>query len=283
MVAEDEKIDGDPARLVEVPSDLTTDTVFDGFRLEVGLGQFATGMYIEGSPTVSANRFVAGTPSGGVGSSAIVVDEGQPTVVGNHIELVYDGAFQVEGIETYLADPLIINNVIILEGIDSGAHALDILGGAPQIVGNSIIAVDATNVFLIRMIGTTPLIDNNVLQSDAGTAICVGSLTGTAIPTSLHNNLLQCTYPVWGNGDSPFSPFTTISEVHASVDNASGNVKLVGPAVTAADDLMLDGDTPCSVARGGLDVSASYPEDVAGLARTDPLSIGAHEWDGACQ
>ena len=133
------------------------------------------------------------------------------------------------------------------------------------------------------MTGSTPLIDNNVLQSEGGTTICVASLTGNAIPTGLHNNLLQCTYPVWGNGDSPFSSWSTISEVHASVPNASGNVKLAGPVVTTADGLMLDGDTPCSVARGGLDVSATFPEDVAGLARTDPLSMGAHEWDGGCQ
>jgi hypothetical protein len=45
----------------------------------------------------------------------------------------------------------------------------------------------------------------------------------------------------------------------------------------------LGGTTPCTVSRGGLDLSADVPDDIDGLARTAPLSIGAHEWDGACR
>ena len=49
----------------------------------------------------------------------------------------------------------------------------------------------------------------------------------------------------------------------------------------STSDAKLKDGAPCSVAQGGI----AFPEiatDLYGAMRTAPISIGAHEYDGAC-
>ncbi len=274
-----------PARLVGVPAGISAATVFDGFVVEIGLGAHVAGIFVEGDATISGNHFTRGVSSDGVTASAISIAQASPHILGNRIDLDYAlMTSQLRGIAGNGSDPTIVGNVIMLAGATGSHYGFFFGAGAPQIVGNSIAIADGPNQWIAWMeADATPLLDNNVMQTQDGTGICVGSLSAGAIPTGLHNNLLQCNYAVWGNGDSTLGQWTTISQVHAGLVVASGNVKLAGPLVDAATDLRLDAGAPCSVARGGLDVSATYPDDFDGLPRTDPLSMGAYEWDDACQ
>lgn len=278
----DEEPSSNPARVVEVPSDVTAQTRFDGFHVEVGRGQNRTGVYIEGDATISSNTFDRGADgNGAAGKSAILTNGGDPQISGNHIDLEYEGTTgQLHGINVVGGNPVIFNNVITLTGVSASHFGIELTNASPDIIGNSIEVHTAGYANLIGLNGNSqPRIDNNVLQASAGTCVFLFYADG---PTGgLHNNLLQCPVTVQSGAGSLY--LTTIAEVHAEVVNASGNVKLPGLLVNAENDLQLDGDTPCTVARGGLDLTGELSDDVNGEPRTAPMSMGAHEWDGDCQ
>lgn len=273
-----------PSPVVEVPVGVTQDTVFDGFRVEIGRGQHRTGLLVQGDATISGNTFDRHTDPNAVVATAVFVNGGAPRISGNVIDLDYVGATsQLRGINVLSGAPVIANNVITLTGATFAHYGIGLNNASPDILGNSIEVHDGTNIYLIRLLsGSQPRIDNNVLQADSGSNICVASLSATAVPTSLRNNLLQCYYATWGNGTSSVGSWQTIAQVHAGVTNASGNVKLAGALVDSEDGLILDASDPCSVTRGGLDLTDELPEDIAELPRTAPTSMGAHEWDGDC-
>jgi len=270
----------DPARLVEAPGTVSPDTVFEGFRIELGQGFHRAGVFAEGSPTLRENTFVRGAASPCTTATAVVVEGGAPRVIGNRISFDFEGqASMVRGIGARFADATIASNVISLVG-PGAASGIDLYVSESELVGNSILSCGG---MLIRLQDSTPTIDNNLLLTEAFGS-CVASLTAQAVPETLRNNLLQCHHTVWGNAGAPFSPMTTISEVHTQVPGAAGNVKLTEtPSLDPEVWLALDHTVPCSVARGGRDLSALHPEDGFGNLRTEPVSIGAHEWDGACE
>ncbi|MBL4685202.1 MAG: DUF1565 domain-containing protein, partial [Nannocystaceae bacterium] len=272
-----------PARVVEVPSDVTAQTRFDGFHVQVGRGQDRTGIYIEGDATISANTFDRGADGNGtLGKSAIRINGGSPQISGNHIDLEYEAApGSLHGIRVLGGNPVIFNNVITLHGVIAIHYGIEVTDASPDIIGNSIEIHGVTYARVIMVNGNSqPRIDNNVLQSNAGTCVSYYLNNGTT-PGGLHNNLLQC--PLTVSGTSLSLTLTTIAEVHAELEDASGNVKLPGPLVDAENDLRLDENAPCTVARGGLDLPGELSEDFAGQPRTAPMSMGAHEWDGDCQ
>ncbi len=54
----------------------------------------------------------------------------------------------------------------------------------------------------------------------------------------------------------------------------------------AAGDYNLSGSSLCSIARGGLDgetLAWGFSDDIEGSARSANWSMGAYEYDGACQ
>ena len=276
--------DRNPARLLEVPAGVRTETMIDGFRFETGSGAYRAALVLQGNATVAGNTVVLGPAPHATNVRAIWVEGATPRISRNRIDLVGD-ASSIVGVSVDFGDPVIDDNVITLDMGTSANRGIDLMVASPEIVGNSIWAGEGANVSLIRLTsGSAPVIDNNLLQSDGtGSDGCVVSLGAGAVPATLRNNLLECYYPAYGNGESPWSNWTTIGELHAAVATASGNLKLGQPVVTPTNGLRLDAATVCLVARGGLDMTVQYPNDFAGLLRTDPVSIGAHEWDGDCQ
>lgn len=271
--------EGNPARVVEIPPGVGATTVFDGFRLEVGQGQYATALYIGGDAIVSGNEFVRGTTSPSTVAYAVFIEGGSPQLLGNRVDLDYgDGIDSVHALRMNSGMPVLANNVITATGGSVSRYALWLTNTTPTILGNSV-HMDDRILFYVHG-DSAPRIENNLLQSGGP---CIYSLSPGAVPSSVRNNLLQCSYTVFASGSSPLSSWTTIAELHAGMPGvASGNVQLGDAPVDPADDLQLDDTVPCTVTRGGLDLSAEHPQDFYGTSRTDPLSIGAHEWDGDC-
>ncbi len=275
----------EPAHLIEVPAGVTTTTVLDGFRLEIGLGVFRTAVAIEGDATIRGNVVVSGNTVHATSVFALDIAGGAPVIAGNRFDLAQDlDATFLYGVRALVSDALIANNLMVLGGASAQDVGVQLTGGAVQFVGNSVFADASVSAEFLRLLGASPTaarIDNNLLEGE-GTGRCIDFLGAGVHPSSIRNNVLNCNYVAWGNGDTAVGTWQTVAEMQAGLQNASGNVKLAQVLVDPDTALLLDNGAPCTVARGGLDISVEFSEDIAGLARTDPLSIGAHEWDGAC-
>ena len=268
----------DPACLVEVPAGVSSATSFEGFIVEIGRGSARAGMLVEGDASIVDNVIIRGSDEYGGLTTGIRVQDGAPHIERNRLQLDYgDLTSSIWGIDVYLADPVIANNDIYISA-NASRYALRLLGTSASVLGNTIEVPAPTGAWFIRLLtGATPRIENNIVQ---GPGFCIASLAASAVPTSVRNNLLQCPTVLWANGDSNLTTVTTIADLHASVANSSDNLRL------AADlgELQLDATAPCTVSRGGLDLTGEgFVDDNAGAARTAPVSIGAYEWDGACE
>ena len=97
----------------------------------------------------------------------------------------------------------------------------------------------------------------------------------------MRNNLLDCYYTLFGS--DPLRSWQTVMDLENSLGAATDNLKLQALVTDPTQDMALAASDPCTVTQGGRDVSADVPEDLDGVQRTAPLSIGAHEWDAGCQ
>ncbi|MBL8945203.1 MAG: hypothetical protein JNK45_18700, partial [Myxococcales bacterium] len=84
-------------------------------------------------------------------------------------------------------------------------------------------------------------------------------------------------------GSDPLRSWLTIMDLESGLAGATDNVKLQALVTHPDQDMALDAGDPCTVTQGGRDVSGEVPEDIDGVPRTAPLSIGAHEWDAGCR
>lgn len=275
--------DSDPHRSIEIPAGVGADTVFDGFHVGITRGQFRAAVFVQGDASIHGNVLVPTTDAEAVRVTGVRIIDADPSVTANHIALQLEQtAGLIDGVLATNTNGLFANNVIDLTGGGNNLNGFTMINGGGTIVANSVWAPDTVNVYMVQLHGNaSPVIDNNLFESQDLTAVCINSLNAAAVPTALRNNVLNCYYTLFGI--DPLRSWTTIMELQDNLAAASDNLKLPDNLVGPDDDMVLDGQSPCTVTQGGRDVSAQVEQDVAGIDRTVPLSIGAHEWDGGCQ
>lgn len=275
----------DPAHLISVPQGVTSSTVVDGFRIEIGRGSYRCAVRVEGDATIHGNVFAPGDRNHAITTCGIDVDGGAPAIIGNRFDLV-DGlsTSTAHGVRALNSSATVASNRIGMGAANLLNVGVDITGGDVSVVGNSLFAVKAGLVG-VRLAGesnTAPRVDNNLIET-GGIGTCVQLLGAGVNPTSVGHNVLNCNFVVWGNSDNSVGQHQTVGAAEAALTYASANLKLPEILVDPNEDLQLGGTTPCTVTRGGLDVIAEFPLAIDDVDRTTPLSIGAHEWDGACR
>lgn len=272
----------DPHRAMEVPADVGADTVIDGFDVRVTVGQFRAGILVLGDATIRNNRLLPTMAFESVATAGVRILGGDPTIASNRFAFeIADSQGSATGIDAEDSDGMFVDNVIDMRSDGAYQFGVRLVYGAPQIVANSIYLESATNEIGIWLLSATPVIDNNLIESEDFDGVCVWSVGGASVPTAMRNNLLDCYYTMFGS--DPLRSWLTIMELESNLAGASDNVKLQALVTDPDEDMVLDAGDPCTVTQGGRDVSGEVPEDIDGLPRTAPLSIGAHEWDAGCR
>jgi hypothetical protein len=271
-----------PFCAVEIPDTVAAATAFDGFRVSVAHGQFRTPLFVRGDASISNNTIVPVLGTDAVTGYGLRVIDGTPAFVSNRISFEVTGPVSFgTGIYASYSDGLYADNVIDMTGATYSLDGISLEFGSPAVLANSVWAPDVTNVSLIRLNGATPTLDNNVLETVDLSGVCVWSVNAASVPMAARNNVLDCGYTLFGS--SPLRSWTTVMEFQTGLLNATDNLKLPAPLIDPAADMVLDGQTPCTVTAGGRDITAEVADDINANPRTVPLSIGAHEWDGGCQ
>lgn len=272
----------DPHRAIEVPASVGADTVLDGLHVEVAMGQFRAALLVAGDVTVRNSVIAPVVDASSVSTYGVRVLEGAPTVVANRFVFDVVGndglSFAVSGEYT---DGTFADNIIDLSGLTGYGYGFYFIGGAQAVLANSVWIAAGANMTGVWLNYATPTIENNVIESEDDGAVCIWSSGGASVPAALHNNVLDCYYTLFGS--DPLRSWTTIMEVEGGLVDASDNLKLPQAFTSATVDMALDETAPCTVTLGGRDLGAGFSQDIDGLTRTDPRSIGAHEWDGDCQ
>ncbi len=298
-----------PHHAVYAPAGVFEDVVVDGFTITASDAGYASAILVEGgSPTLSGNTFLgrAGAsvtmavringgrpvftdntidPVGAISSSTGVrCDMGQPEFLRNDIHSGDTGT--TYAVLYDVCDGSLVNNVIRSErSATATSYAVQLYDSSPDILSNSIASEpdDGYTSYHTYISGSsTPRIDNNnfVQVSDLGEVYCVYA-SGGAQPSSMRNNNLDCSQIYYGTLSA-----TTLLELEANLATATDNIVVETAVMDAVSgDLRLrdDGSVPCTLARGGLDLSDAVDQDRSGTARSIPWSIGAYELDGECQ
>jgi hypothetical protein len=271
----------DPHRAMEVPADVGADTVIDGFEVRVTVGQFRAGILVLGDATIRNSRLLPTIAFESVSTVGVRILGGDPTIASNRFAFeIDDSQGTATGIDAEDSDGVFANNVIDMSSDGANQYGIRLVYGTPQIVANSIYLESATNSVGVWLLVTTPVIDNNLIEAEAFDGVCVWSVGAQSVPTAMRNNLLDCNYTLFGS--DPLRSWLTIMDLENGLAGATDNVKLQALVTHPDEDMALDAGDPCTVTQGGRDVSAVVPEDIDGVARTAPLSIGAHEWDAGC-
>lgn len=304
-----------PSRAVTFPQETGPETRLDGFTVVGGVGGAIGGVVFEGGAGVLSHSTVLA--SGGQLGVGVVILGGEPTLESNRI-LADNLGTSVRGVYCEFAAPelhrndiratassntrgLVLNecdasvrhNVIVSgepnSSFQGNAVAVQISNAFPTVASNTLVAFPHVGLASsagvhVELLGsrTQALIDNNNFVQVDGDTRCILASDITHLEPGFHNNNVMCDviYARTGPGGSPLD---AVSEVEAEFPDASGNVRLSPAFVNAAEgdwSLPTDGSTPCGVARGGL--TQGNDEDIDGLTRTRPWSIGAYEVDGAC-
>jgi hypothetical protein len=274
--------EANPHRALEIPADVGADTVLDGFHVGVARGQFRAALFVRGDATIRGNVIEPVVDATSVTTYGARLDHGSPTIVANRFRFA---VVQDKGLSTAISavesDGLFADNVIDTSGALVSTTGIWLAGGAAKILGNSIYLQHGGNpqgIYLSAL--AKPTIDNNLLEHEGFTGACIYSVGGAAVPAAARNNVLDCNYMLLGI--NPQRAWDTMMEFEAGLANAADNVRLAQNVVAPDDDMVLDAQSPCEVTQGGRDITADVPDDIDGVARTLPLSIGAHEWDGGC-
>ncbi|MBK8238570.1 MAG: DUF1565 domain-containing protein [Deltaproteobacteria bacterium] len=271
-----------PHRAIEVPQDVAADTVIDGFEVGVAVGQFRAGILVFGDATIRNCRLLPTIAFESVSTVGVRILGGDPTLVSNRFAFDVEEAQGVAvGIDAEDSDGVFAGNVIDMTSGGSFQYGVRLSLGAPQIVANSIWLESSTNEVGVWLQSATPVIDNNLIEAEDFDGVCVWSVGGASVPTAMRNNLLDCYYTMFGS--DPLRNWQTVMELENSLIGATDNVKLPALVTDPQQDMALAASDPCTVTQGGRDVSADVPEDIDGVQRTAPLSIGAHEGDAGCQ
>lgn len=272
----------DPHRAMEVPADVGADTIVDGFDVRVTVGQFRAGILVLGDATIRNSRLFPTIAFESVSTVGVRILGGDPTIASNRFAFeIEDSQGTATGIDAEDSDGVFVDNVIDMSSDGANQYGIRLVYGAPQIVANSIYLEAATNSVGVSLLSATPVIDNNLIETEEFDGVCVRSVGVQSVPTAMRNNLLDCNYTMFGS--DPLRMWLTIMELESSLAGATDNVKLQALVTHPDQDMALDAGDPCTVTQGGRDVSADVPEDIDGVPRTAPLSIGAHEWDAGCR
>jgi hypothetical protein len=272
----------DPHRAIEIPADVSGDTVLDGFHVGVARGFHRAALFVQGDPTIRNNVIEPVVDEDSVTIFGVRVDEGHPAVVANRIRFVVliNKGQTAEAISAVGSNGLFAANVIDLSGPLLHFRGLRLSSGAAKILANSVYLQRGNAIYLTE--SATPIVDNNLIEcADPGlTATGIFSINAATVPSVARSNVLNCKYALYGH--SPNRVWETVMEFEAGLANATDNLKLAQSVIGPDDDMVLDAQSPCTVTQGGRDITADVPDDIDGVVRTPPLSIGAHEWDGGC-
>ncbi len=270
-----------PHRAIEIPAGAAADTVLDGFHVSVARGQYRAALFVKGDATIRDNVIEPVVDATSVRTYGARLDNGSPTIVANRFrfDVVQDKGLST-AISAVKSDGLFADNVIDTSGVLVSTTGIWLSGGAAKILGNSIYLQQGGGHSIYLSASAKPTIDNNLLEHEGFTGTCIYSVGSAAVPSAARNNVLDCNYLLLGI--SPNRAWETMMEFQAELATASDNVKLAQNVVAPDDDMVLDAQSPCTVTQGGRDITADVPDDIDGVARTLPLSIGAHEWDDGC-
>lgn len=273
---------GNPHRAIEVPSGVGIDTVISGFHIEVDIGQFRAGVFMQGDATITESVIAPVVDESCVATYGVAIFEASPVLSRNRFDPdVVEAQGQVIGVYGNDTDGVFIDNIFDLSGVDAFAYGMWLSVGSPAVLANSIWLPEGSNQTGIWLSAATPRIDNNLIESEDLSDTCIWSTNAASVPSSLRSNLLDCYYPMFGS--DPLRSWTTIMQVEGGTANAENNLKLAANVTSPASDMALDGQSPCTVTRGGADITDDVADDFEAVPRTPPLSIGAREYDGACQ
>jgi hypothetical protein len=275
--------ESDPHRSIEIPAGVSGSTVLDGFHVGVAHGQHRAALFVAGDATIRNNVIEPLEDVGSVRIVGIRVYFGDPNIVANRFRFAVEQVQKPSlAITAVSSNGLFADNVIDMSGVLGTAYGIYLQGGATKVLGNSIYLQDVGSTYGIWLASNaTPVVDNNLIESENLSAICIFSQGGGSVPNAARNNVLDCDYTLRGN--DPSRSWTTVLQFEDELANAADNLKLAQTIVGPDDDMVLDTQSPCTVTQGGRDITADVPDDIDGLPRTLPLSIGAHEWDGGCQ
>lgn len=272
----------DPHRAIEVPQDVGADTVVDGFEVGVAVGQFRAGILVLGDATIRSCRLRPTIAFESVTTVGVRILGGDPTITSSRFAFdVEDAQGTAIGIDAEDSDGVFAGNVIDMTSGGTWQYGVRLVLGAPQIVANSIWLESAGNEVGVWLQSATPVIDNNLIEAEDFDGTCVWSVGAASVPTAMRNNLLDCYYTLFGS--DPLRSWQTVMDLENGLGAATDNLKLQALVTDPTQDMALAASDPCTVTQGGRDVSADVPEDLDGVQRTAPLSIGAHEWDAGCQ
>lgn len=253
-----------PNRAVQVPGTVTNATVFDGFQVNGGGGNYSSAMLVQGSPLITANEINGG--SGGTRSYGLYISGGSPGVFNNTIVGGVAAAAWTMGMVVINGSPPIFNNTI-----NAGTG-----GGS------------ATGVYLQS--NGNPSIQNNIIfATNSGTSTGVSEQSGATNPrpTSFKNNdLWSLTYVyinVFGGSSNTFNT-TQIADLETELNTevagtASGNVSLDPVFINlAGGNWQLETASPATVRNSGLMLSTYFTTDKNYVNRGGSnWSMGAYE------
>jgi hypothetical protein len=206
------------------------------------------------------------------------------------------------------------NNVIHSTNSHGIAYGVQVYGGAPKLYNNLIYVDGATQNAVVCFDGSTPLIMNNDLIAllPGGAGIYSGEFSHAQILNNLVANFamvisedtIESSRPstVQNNDAWGFTTFYYDGESNTGYSIASLGAGLSGMTVsgnlavdltasiadadgadndlttTDDNDWRLLGTAPASVTQGGVDLSAQFTTDLAGVTRSAPWTIGAYEF-----
>ena len=275
----------DPHRAIEIPAGVQAGTVLDGFHIGVARGKYRAAVFVQGDATIRNNVIEPIVAIPDIQAYGLRVMGGHPLVVANRFRFQspQDGG-AARAIHASDSNGSFFGNLLDLSNVPGAAYGIQLSAGAAKVLGNSIYlngGGSSRGMYLDQM--AQPTVDNNVIEGNGADVVgCIQSTNDASVPSHARNNLLNCEYMLFGG--SPTRLWKTVVQFENGLGaNASGNLKLPQVVVSPADDMLLDAQSPCTVTKGGRDITADVPDDIRGLPRTVPLSIGAHEWDGACQ
>jgi len=219
----------------------------------------------DSNATLVANRIAASTVS--TGSYPLVLHGGAPTVRNN----------------------VIFGGRLVGSGEGEGITAVTVEGGSPTIQNNTIDGGGASSspgtiVTALMLFDSTPVIENNILVTTGGDARRgVWQQTVGATPLRFRSNVMfdcpQGEY-CYGVGDDE-QVYVTEDELtdyltDAGVEHDDNNL-YVDPQLNA--DYSLSESSPPSVTEGAQCLDSDFTTDIKGATRTEPWSIGAHEYE----
>jgi len=244
------------------------------------------------TPYILGNSIFAGNAANNArGISVSAGSEYWVQVAGNYVHGGNNAAWAT-GIEFISAGGAIRNNVIYGGGPGCiGSVGIRVSAATPQIENNTVCGGSATDFSCAIMSdGSSPPIINNILFTD-GVGYQGAIATTTQLQDGVMNNLFYDTGALVYYDDDFGGPISDIGALESylgaeAIDNLDGDPQFVdidGPdddiATLDDNDWRLSGTTPLTITDGGYDLSAYLDEDIESTERTDPLSIGAYEYD----